>query len=103
LPASAKRRLRRSRWRSAASAKVSPPPGSDLDLGVDQLPANGGRELVVGLGGLVQLLEAVLELERLGVEDRELLLDPDREVRGGLEGLVDAVEVEPGVRRLGVG
>ena len=53
-------------------------PGPDLDLGVDQLAADRRGELVVGLGGVVQLLEAVLELERLRIEDRELLLDPDR-------------------------
>ena len=80
-----------------------PPPGPDLDLGVDQLAAHRGGELVVGLRGVSQLLEAVLELQRLGVEDRELLLDPDREVGGCVERLADAVEVEPGVRRLGIG
>ena len=35
--------------------------------------------------GRLDVLEAVREIERLGVDDRELLLDGDREVGRGLE------------------
>jgi hypothetical protein len=42
----------------------------------------------------VDVLEAVLQLQRRRVEDRELLLEADREVGGGLESLADEVEVE---------
>ena len=59
--------------------------GADLDLGGDQL----ADEVRLELGaprGLLQLLEAVDELERLGIEERELLLDREREVGRRLEG-----------------
>ena len=42
------------------------------------------------LSGHAELLEPVVEGERLRVENRELLLDSDREVRGGLEDLSDS-------------
>ena len=42
--------------------------GADLDLGGDQLAGDRLGEQVVVLAGRVQLLEALLELERLGVE-----------------------------------
>ena len=54
---------------------------SNLDLRRDQL----ADEVLLERGSLrgrLQLLEAVRQLERLWIEDRELLLDRDREVRG---------------------
>jgi hypothetical protein len=68
--------------------------GADLDLGVDQLAGRRLGEHLVPLAGSVEVLEAVLELERLRVDDRELLLEPDSEVRRALEGLPSAVEVQ---------
>jgi hypothetical protein len=56
-------------------------PGADLDLGLDQLAGDRLPEHGVGGAGLPQLLEAVVERQRVRVEDRELLLDSDREVR----------------------
>ena len=97
--AAANRRLRCSRWASAASAG-SLRARSDLDLGVDQLAARRGRQQLVGAALLHQGLEAVLELERRRVHDRELLLQPDGEVVGLLEGLADPVHVEPVVAEL---
>ena len=61
-------------------------PGLDLDLGGDQLArevALGGRP---GRRGL-HVLEPVDEVERDGVEQRELLLDGDREVGARVEAL----------------
>ena len=60
--------------------------GADLDLGGDQL-ADEVRLELRPLRRLLQLLEAVDEVERLGVEERELLLDGDREIGHGLERL----------------
>jgi hypothetical protein len=54
--------------------------GADLDLGGDQLPRRRFRQHLVPLAGGEDVLEAVLQLQRLRVEDRELLLEPDREV-----------------------
>ena len=55
-----------------------------LDLRGDQLPDE--MRLQVGpLRGVADVLEAVDELERGRVEQRELLLDGDREVGNGLE------------------
>ena len=59
--------------------KVLAPAGTDLDLGGDQLPDQVLLERRP-FRCVLQLLEAVRELERLGVEDGELLLDGDREV-----------------------
>ena len=53
--------------------------GPDLDFGRDQLTDDVRLE-VRSLGGSLQLLEAVRERERVRIEDRELLLDRDREV-----------------------
>ena len=96
--ASAKSRARRSRWRSTASAKVSPRPERISISGAISSPAADVGEHLVVLAGRVQLLEAVLELERGRVDDRELLLEPDREVGRLLERLADALEVERRVR-----
>ena len=54
-------------------------PGADLDL-VDQLALDRQGEQLVAQAGRIHLLEPVLEVEDRRVEDRELLLDPDREV-----------------------
>ena len=54
-------------------------------------PATASRRISSPPGGLPELLEARGQFVRLGVEDRELLLDPDREVRGGGEDLGRAV------------
>src|SRR5256885_439782 len=51
----------------------------DLDLGGDQL-ADEMLVEVAACGCGLELLEAVRELERVGVEQGELLLDRDREV-----------------------
>lgn len=67
--------------------------GADLDLGRDQLAGRRLGQQVVLLTGGVDLLEAVLQLQRGRVEDRELLLESDREIGGGLESLADEVEV----------
>src|SRR5262249_40540992 len=61
--------------------------GADLDLGSHQL-ADEGLLHPAPAGGFLELLEAVRELERLGVEDRELLLDRDGEVASVLVRLV---------------
>ena len=58
--------------------------GPDLDLGGDQL----ADEVLVERGALrhrLELLEAVVEVERLRVEERELLLDREGEVAPGFE------------------
>jgi hypothetical protein len=70
------------------------PARADLDLGGDQLAGGRLGQDLVALAGGVELLEAVLELERRRVDDRELLLEPDREVGLGLESLADEVEVQ---------
>ena len=65
--------------------------GADLDLGGDQL-ADEVRLELRSQRGFLELLEAVDEAERLGVEERELLLDGDREVGDGVERLARARE-----------
>jgi hypothetical protein len=55
--------------------------GADLDLGADQLARDGLGQHRVLLRETAQLLEAVVEGQRPWVEDGELLLEPDREVR----------------------
>ncbi len=70
------------------------PPGADLDLRGDQLSGRRlGQQLVLQAGG-VEVLEAVAQVEALGIDDRELLLEPDREVGRGLEQLPGPLEVE---------
>jgi hypothetical protein len=56
------------------------PPGADLDLGRDQLAGRRLGQQLVLLTLRVDVLEAVLQLQGRRVEDRELLLEPDREV-----------------------
>ena len=65
------------------------PPGADLDLGRDQLADQVRLEGRLS-GRFLHLLEAVRQVERLGIEKRELLLDCDREVRRRLELLARA-------------
>jgi hypothetical protein len=70
-------------------------PGADLDLARDQLAGDRIRQQrVVGGRGVAQLLEARDEVERLGVEDGELLLDPDREVGRGREALRGPIGID---------
>ena len=66
-------------------------PGLDLDLGRDQLADEIRLERGASHGSL-HVLEAIDEVERLGVEQRELLLDGDREVLCRLEALERLVE-----------
>ena len=77
------------------------PPRANLDLRGDQLPGRGLRQPLVLLAGRVQVLEPVTQLEALRIDDRELLLEPDREVGGGIEQLPDPPEVQVS-RSLGV-
>jgi hypothetical protein len=57
--------------------------GANLDLGGDQLADEVLLERRAH-GGRLQLLEPVRQRQRLGVEDRELLLDRQGEVLRGL-------------------
>ena len=68
--------------------------GADLDLGRDQLAGDRVGEHRVARAGVAQLLEPGDQLERLGMDERVFLLDPDREVLGGLEGLARSGEVD---------
>jgi hypothetical protein len=58
--------------------------GADLDLGGDELADEVLLDGGAARGGL-HVLEPVREVERRRIEDRELLLDGDGEVRGRLE------------------
>jgi hypothetical protein len=64
--------------------KVLAPARPHFDLRGDQLADQVLFELRA-LGGFLKILEAVRELERLGIEDGELLLDRHGEVRRRLE------------------
>jgi hypothetical protein len=71
--------------------------GDDLDLRGDQLARDRlGQQLVVLDRAVSQLLKAWGQLERRGIEDRELLLQADRKVPGLCERLDCLVEVEAG-------
>ena len=75
---------RRSPIRSDASAKVSQRPvRTSTSLAISS-PTRCSSTGDPGRGRL-DLLEAVDERERLGIEQGELLLDRDGEVRAGLE------------------
>ena len=69
-------------------------PGADLDLGGDQLAGGRLGQQLVLLAGRLEVLETVRQLEADGIEDRELLLEPNREVGGGLESLAREVEID---------
>jgi hypothetical protein len=68
--------------------------GADLDLRRDQLPRDRVRQHGIGRARVAQHLEARGELERRGVDERELLLDADGEVGRPLEGLARGDEVD---------
>ena len=68
--------------------------GADLDLGGDQLAGDRVHEDVVGLPRALEVLEARDELQRLRVDQRELLLEADGEVGGALEDLARGGEVD---------
>ena len=69
--------------------------GDDLDLRRDQLAGDAREEQRVGLGGgVADVLEAGDEIERLRIEQRELLLQAHREVRGRGEHPLHVVEVD---------
>jgi hypothetical protein len=73
----------------------------DLDLGRDQLPDDVFVELRP-LGARLQLLESVRELERLGIDERELLLHGDREVLPVLKGVPREADLLLGAQALSV-
>jgi hypothetical protein len=75
--------------------------GSDLDLRSDQL----ADQVLFERGSLsrgLELLEAVRERERLGVEDSELLFDGEREVGAVLVRLPRGLDLLVGGELLGV-
>jgi hypothetical protein len=65
----------------------------DLDLGGDQLPRDAVVKHVVRLCRVAQLLEARAQIERVGIEDRKLLLYADGEVARLRERLGYRVEI----------
>ena len=75
---------RRSRHQRGRLGEVAALAGADLGLRGDQLADEVRLDLGAGPRGL-DLLEAVHEPERLGVEQRELLFDRDGEVGACLE------------------
>ena len=66
----------------------------DLDLRGDQLARHCLAQAGVGSRRSVELLEARDQVQRARIEDRELLLQADREVGGFLESVGGAVEVD---------
>ena len=71
--------------------KVLAAPGADLDLGRDQLARDRVGEHRIRRRGVAQVLEALDEVERAGIEDRELLLQADGEIGRRVELLAGAV------------
>ena len=80
-------RARASRWRASASARSSPRPERISISDWISSPATDSREHARRLPRRPQLLEALGQRVRGGIEDRELLLDAHREVGGGVERL----------------
>jgi hypothetical protein len=78
--ASANRRRRRSRG-DGRCGQILAAAGADLDLRGDQLAGDRRREQRVGRRCLAKLLEPGNEVERPWIEERELLLQTDGEVR----------------------
>ncbi len=76
--------------------QVAPPPRDDLDLRGYELAADALAQELVLLRGALQQREARYEVERMRIEDLELLLDPDRQIRRGREQLLGALEVYAG-------
>ena len=67
---------------------------ANLDFRGDELARNRVSEHLVRLARGVELLEAVHQIERLGVDQGELLLKADREIDGGSEELAGLVEIQ---------
>src|SRR5581483_12000284 len=77
-------------------------PGADLDLRGDELAGDRfGKDRVRGRGRAAELLEARHQSQPGGVEQGELLLEPDREVRRRGERRACAVDVDGHERRSG--
>src|SRR6266516_929322 len=76
-------------------------PGLDLDLRRDQLADEMLVELAAG-GSSLELLEAVRQLERVRIEQRELLLHGDREVLPVVESLAGEPDLLFRAQALGV-
>ena len=76
------------------AGQILAPTGADLDLRRDQLTGDRRREHRVRGCRLVKLLVARDELELDRIEQRELLLQADREVGGLREGRVRGVDIE---------
>ena len=75
--------------------EVLAPARADLDLRGDQLAGDRLGEHGISGRGVAQLLEALHVSPRSrGVEQRELLLEPDREVGRGLECRASGVQIE---------
>src|SRR2546423_1259706 len=77
------------------------PPGAYLDLRGNQLPGGRLGQQLVLKAGCIHVLEAVAQVEAIRIDDRELLLEADREIRRGLEQLPRSRQVEV-ARALGV-
>ena len=75
------------------------PARADLDLGGDQLPGDRIPERRFVLGCSAEFFVAIDQIEGIGVEDRELLLEADGEVGRVLESLSGNSEIE----RIGFG
>jgi hypothetical protein len=67
---------------------------ADLDLRGDQLAGDRVGQHRVAHAGVAQVLETRDQLQRLGIEERPLLLDADRQVLGDLEGLARGGKVD---------
>src|SRR2546423_2803896 len=77
------------------------PPGAYLDLRGNQLPGGRLGQQLVLKAGYMHVVEAVTQVEAIRIDDRELLLEADREIRRGLEQLPRSRQVEV-ARVLGV-
>ncbi len=77
--------------------EISAGAGDDLDLRGDELAGDVlAKQGIAEERQVAELLEAGNEIERGGVEDRELLLQADREVGGERESFNCLVEVQTG-------
>ena len=82
--------------------EVLPAAGADLDLGGDQLAGDRvGQHVVLRCRGLAARSNAFDQSSGARVEQRELLLEADREVGRGLEDLLRGAGVEALGRALG--
>jgi len=80
-------------------AEVLATPGLDLDLGCNQLADEVLIEVRSGRSGL-ELFEAIRQLQRVGIEQRELFLHCDREVLPSLESIVGKTDLLRGSESL---